>query len=74
MLKVYSINRGIRQLVETNNNIYDVVEGFDYVLEYESNNVLGSTIFIEDIPISTDDIEMQNQHKIKTIRKKFFID
>lgn len=74
MLKVYSIKRDQRNQVLPTDGIYSVVEGYDYILEYESGEVLTNTVFIEDIPLSSGDFEVVTTNKIRTIKKKFFID
>lgn len=73
MLKVYSINKNIIELIEPVNDLYNVVEGFDYVLEYQSD-IRDDAIFIEDFPISLSDYEIKSSTHIKTVKKKFFID
>ncbi len=74
MLKVYNIIKGYRHLISPINDVYNVVEGYDYVLEYESSNIVSHTMFIEDIPLSTADYEQTSSTRIKTIKKKYFID
>jgi hypothetical protein len=74
MLKVYSIRENIKKEVNPVEGIYSVVEGFDYVIEYYSDNIDNNSIFIEDIPLRKIDYETTTKRKIKTIQKKFFID
>ncbi len=74
MLRVYSVINGQRYSVEPKNNIFDVVEGFDYVLEYYADNILTFGVFIEDIPIAISDFDVLSENEIKSKKKKFFID
>jgi hypothetical protein len=74
MLRVYSIKRSQRNQILPKDGIYSVVEGYDYILEYESDEILTNTVFIEDIPLSPVDFEVVTYNKIRTIKKKFFID
>lgn len=74
MLKVYSIKKDDRKQVSPTDGIYSVIEGYDYILEYESDEIVSSDIFIEDIPLSTVDFNITDNNKLRTIKKKFFID
>jgi len=74
MLKVYSIKNGHRNKVLPIDGVYSVVEGYDYILEYESDEVVSGTVFIEDIPLSIVDYDITTNNKIRTVKKKFFID
>ncbi|MCI5130247.1 MAG: DUF2357 domain-containing protein [Candidatus Electrothrix sp. EH2] len=72
MLKIFSVYNKTKKEVKHINNIFNVVESFDYYIEYYGV-VSDTSIFIEDFPIERDKYQI-SEDSIKTECGKFFQD
>lgn len=60
MLNIYSVNNKVRTEIFPSNGIYNVHETLHYEIIYQGDIKLNNIVFIEDIPIISTDIRMED--------------
>ncbi len=74
MFKIFEILKGVKKEVIPKDDIYTVHESTEYYFEFFSENLVDSLIFIEDVPVRDDYVQLLNNNLIRTRPYRFFED